>query len=58
MGTAGSEAHIDAVMQVTYRAIIDEIDKMINNLEESHVDVCFGTEIELDPAFLNLEDKS
>ncbi len=31
LGTAGSEAHIDAVMQVTYRAIIDEIDKMINN---------------------------
>lgn len=57
LGTAGSEAHIDAVMQVTYRAIIDEIDKMISNLEESHVDVCFGTEIELDPTFVQEENK-
>lgn len=30
-----TEAHVDAVMQVTRRAVIDEIDKMINNLQES-----------------------
>jgi hypothetical protein len=48
---AGSEAHIDGIMQVTLRAVIDEIDKLINNLEESHLDVSFGTEIEPDPSF-------
>jgi hypothetical protein len=57
LGTAGSEAHIDGVMQVTYRAVIDEIDKMINNLEESHLDVSFGTEIEPDPTFYTEENK-
>ena len=51
------EPIFDAVMQVTYRAIIDEIDKMINNLEESHLDVSFGTEIEPDPTFYTEEDK-
>ncbi len=44
-------------MQVTLRAIIDEIDKMINNLQESHLDVYFGTEIEPDPTFYTEENK-
>jgi hypothetical protein len=44
-------------MQVTYRAVIDEIDKMINNLEESHLDVSFGTEIEPEPTFYTEENK-
>ena len=43
--------------QITYRAVIDEIDKMINNLEESHKYVSFGTEIEPDPTFYTEFDK-
>jgi hypothetical protein len=57
LGTAGSEAHVDAVMQVTLRAVINEIDKMINNLEESHLDVSFGIEIEPDPTFYTEGEK-
>ena len=58
LGTAGSEAHIEGVMQVTLRAVIDEIDRMINNLEESLLDVSFGTEIRPDPSYFTEEDKS
>ena len=35
LGTAGSEAYIEGLMQVTLRRIIDEIDEMINNVEDS-----------------------
>ncbi len=57
LGTAGSEAHIEGVMQVTLRAVIDEIDRMINSLEESLLDVSFGTEIRPDPSYFTEEDK-
>ena len=39
------------------RAVIDEIDRMINNLEESLLDVSFGTEIRPDPSYFTEEDK-
>lgn len=58
LGTAGSEAHIEGVMQVTLRAVIDEIERMINSLEESLLDVSFGTEIRPDPSYFTEEDKS
>ena len=57
LGTAGSEAHIDGVMQVTLRGVIDEIDRMINSLEESLLDVSFGTEIRPDPSYFSEGDK-
>ena len=44
-------------MQVTLRAIIDEIDRMINSLEESLLDVSFGTEIRPDPSYFTEFDK-
>lgn len=57
LGTAGSEAHVSAVMQVTLRAVIDEIERMISSLQESLLDVSFGTEIQPDPSFITEEDK-
>ncbi len=55
--TGGSEAHIEGVMQVTLRAVIDEIDRIINSLEESLLDVSFETEIRPDPSYFTEEDK-
>ncbi len=41
LGKAGSPSHIDAVMQVTRRALINELSRAIKSLEESLLDVCF-----------------
>lgn len=57
LGTAGSEAYIEGVMQVTLRRIIDEIDEMINNVEDSLLEVSFDTEITKDPTYFSEEDK-
>ncbi len=57
MGTAGSEAYIEGVMQVTLRRIIDEIDEMINSVEDSLLEVSFDTEIMADPSYFTEEDK-
>jgi hypothetical protein len=35
LGTAGSEAYVEGVMPVTRRRIIDEIDQIIDNVEDS-----------------------
>ena len=51
LGKAGSEAHIDAVEKVTRRGIIDELERAINSLQESYLDVCFGGETEPDPSY-------
>jgi len=48
LGKAGSEAHIDAVEKVTRRGLIDELERVINSLQESYLDVCFGGETEPD----------
>ena len=50
LGKAGSEAHIDAVDKVTRRGLIDELERMLNSLQESYLDVCFGGENEPDPS--------
>lgn len=57
LSTAGSEAYIDGVMQVTFRRIIDEIDEMINNLEDSLLEVSFNAEIMKDPTYFTQADK-
>ncbi len=57
LGTAGSEAYIEGVMQVTRRRIIDEIDQMIDMVEESLLEVSFDTEIIPDPSYFTEEDK-
>ncbi len=51
LGKAGSEAHIDAVEKVTRRGLIDELERVINSLHESYLDVCFGGETEPDPSY-------
>ena len=51
LGTAGSEAYIEGVMQVTFRRIIDEIDEMLNLVEDSLLEVSFDTEITPDPSY-------
>ena len=51
LGKAGSEAHIDAVEKVTRRGIIDELERVINSLQESYLDVCFGGETEPDHSY-------
>ena len=57
LGTAGSEAYIEGVMQVTFRRIIDEIDEMLNLVEDSLLEVSFNTEITPDPSYFSEEDK-
>lgn len=57
LGTAGSEAYIEGVMQVTLRRIIDEIDEMINSVEDSLLEVSYDTEITPDPSYFSEEDK-
>ncbi len=51
LGKAGSEAHLDAVEKVTRRGLIDELERVINSLQESYLDVCFGGETEPDPSY-------
>lgn len=41
LGKAGSPSHIDAVMQVMRRALINELSRAIKSLEESLLDVYF-----------------
>ena len=53
LGKAGSEAHLDAVQKVTRRGLIDELQRVINSLQESYLDVCFGGETEPDPSYYN-----
>jgi len=48
LGKAGSEAHLDAVDKVTRRGLIDELERILNSLQESYLDVCFGGEAEPD----------
>ncbi len=48
LGKAGSEAHIDAVEKLTRRSLIDELERVINSLQESYWDICFGGETEPD----------
>ena len=51
LGKAGSEAHLDAVEKVARRGLIDELERVINSLQESYLDVCFGGETEPDPSY-------
>ena len=51
LGKAGSEAHLDAVEKVTRRGLIDELERAINSLQESYLDVCFWGETEPDPSY-------
>ncbi|NEQ69438.1 MAG: hypothetical protein F6K21_28890 [Symploca sp. SIO2D2] len=50
LGKAGSEAHLDAVDKVTRRGLIDELERTLNSLQESYLDVCFGGETEPGPS--------
>ncbi|MGH2413129.1 MAG: hypothetical protein ACREPR_09350 [Brasilonema sp.] len=51
LGKAGSEAHLEAVEKVTRRGLVDELERVINSLQESYLDVCFGGETEPDPSY-------
>ena len=51
LGKAGSEAHINAVEKLTRRNLIDELERVINSLQESYLDLCFGGETEPDPSY-------
>ena len=51
LGKAGSETHIEAMEQVTRRALIDELERVQNSLQEMYLDVCFGGEMKDDPEF-------
>ncbi len=53
LGKAGSEAHLDALEKVTRRGLIDELERVINSLNESYLDVCFGGETEPDLSYYN-----
>lgn len=44
LGRAGSEAHIEAVEKLTRRALIDELERVINSLQESYLAICVGEE--------------
>ncbi len=46
LGRAGSEAHIDAVEKLTRRNLIDELERVIQSLTESYLDIYIGTETE------------
>jgi hypothetical protein len=51
LGKAGSEAHVEAVQQITRRNLIDELEKMINSLTEAYLDIYLGGETEADPSY-------
>lgn len=57
LGKAGSEAHVEAVKQMTRRNLIDELEKMINSLTEAYLDICLGGETEADPSYFPEERK-
>ena len=44
LGKAGSEAHIDSVMAVVRRSIVSELQKTIDSLKSSLIDVSFDGE--------------
>ena len=44
LGKAGSSEHIEAVMQVTRRMVIDELERTIGSLQDSLLDVGFDGE--------------
>ena len=44
LGKAGSSEHIEAVMQVTRRIVIDELERTIDSLQDSLLDVGFDGE--------------
>jgi len=46
LGKAGSPAHIDAVLQVASRNQINELQRAINSLSESWLEVVFAQEKE------------
>ncbi len=46
LGRAGSSAHIDAVEKLTRRNLIDELERVIQSLTESYLDIYIGTETE------------
>lgn len=46
LGRAGSEEHITAVVQVTRRTLIDELDRTINSLSSSLLDLYYDGESE------------
>ena len=49
LGGAGSEEHITAVVQVTRRTIVDELDRTINSLTSSLLDLYYDGESETIP---------
>jgi len=57
LGKAGSEADINAVEKMTRRNLIDELERIINSLQESYMDLFFGGETEADPSYFTEEAK-
>lgn len=51
LGKAGNSAYIEAMEQVTRRALIDELERVLSSLHEAYLDVCFGGEVKNDPDF-------
>ena len=49
MGRAGSEEHITAVVQVVRRSQIDELERTINSLTNSLLDLYYDGESEIIP---------
>jgi hypothetical protein len=46
LGKAGSQPHVEAVMEVARRTIVEELQKTIDSLKESLLDVSFDSEQE------------
>jgi hypothetical protein len=46
LGKAGTQAHIDAVMSVFRRTVIQEIQKIIHTLDNCLLDISSGSEQE------------
>ena len=46
LGKAGSEAHVEAVMGVTRRTLVSELQKTIDSLKSSLLDISFDSEQE------------
>ncbi len=46
LGKAGSEAHVEAVMGVTRRTIVEQLQKTIDSLKNSLLDISFDSEQE------------
>lgn len=45
LGKAGSSAYIEAIEQVTRRALIDELERVLGSLQEAYLDICFDGEV-------------